>query len=210
MYNAPRNNQQHQNSEPKKNNFLGKLRPVELFGIGLFLLATTMFLLSKCLRDKEPIADSNKTEIKKSEENKEPEDEKTSALRRRLYVCMDSVKMRRGPGKDSSMMKMLSYGDELIDLGEYENEQTIRIAADNVVTEPWVKVKTIGGETGWVFGGALRPYLKKKPEPKKVRKADSENTEDSSSEKDKKDTKSTKDKKSTADKKSSVKSSEDR
>ena len=209
MYNAPRNSQQHQNPETKKNSFLGKLRPLELVGIGLFLLATTMFLLSKCLRDKAPITDSKKTEIKKSEENKEPEDEKTTALRRRLFVCMDSVKMRRGPGKDSSMMKMLSYGDELIDLGEYENEQTIRIAADNVVTEPWVKVKTIGGETGWVFGGALRPYLKKKPEPKKVKKSE-DDSEDSISEKDKKDTKSTKDKKSTADKKSSAKSSEDR
>jgi hypothetical protein len=92
-------------------------------------------------------------------------DERVNALRRRLYVCMDSLKMRKGPHKDSTLLSILPYGDELVDMGEYKNEQTIRIAKDNVATEPWIKVRTKEGKTGWVFGAGVRPYPKKRRDP---------------------------------------------
>jgi hypothetical protein len=148
--------------------FISALRPVEMIGIALLVLAAMMFGLSKCSGDKKS---GPKTTVSNSDSSgnsgqvhvMSENDEKVNALRRRLYVTMDSLKMRKEPNKDSELVKLLNYGDELIDMGEYQNEQSIRISADYVATEPWIKIRTKDGITGWVFGAGVRTYPKKRP-----------------------------------------------
>jgi len=157
------------NNDPKnKIPFLGALRPMEMIGIGLLLLALMVWGLSKCGRDKKSDG-KDKTEAQNGSDAN-LEDGKTDALRRTLYVCMDSLRMRRAPHKDSVTVKLLPYGDELMDMGEYQNEQTIKMSPEYSVTEPWIKVKTKDGKTGWVFGAGVRPYPKKRPIPEEKEK----------------------------------------
>lgn len=158
-------------NQPQKNGkipFIGALRPVELIGIGLLLFAAMMYGLSKCSSDKKttkaPITINDSLSI--AQNSSTPvEDEKVNALRRRLYVVMDSLRMRRAPDKDSASIRFLPYGEELIDMGVYENEQTIKISPENSVTEPWIKVKAKDGKIGWVFGAGVRIYPKKRTTP---------------------------------------------
>lgn len=174
MSNSARN-KYNQNQQSKKNGkipFIGALRPIELIGIGLLLLAILLYGLSRNSSKKTPKkADIAEIDSSGQNSNSRNDDSKDDILRRRLYVAMDSLRFRKGPDKDSSTLKYLQYGEELIDMGEYENEQTIRLTPDYSVTEPWIKVKTKEGRTGWVYGAGVRPYPKKRPEPKK------ENTE---------------------------------
>jgi len=177
--------QNNKNSNSFKNiPFIGSLRTIELVGIGLLLLAGLMYGVSKCSRSKSNVKKENVSNVENTDKKNESvlqvdeNDEKVNALRRRIYVTMDSIKMRKGPHKDSALAKILPFGEELIDMGDYQNEQTIRIAADNVATEPWIKVRTKEGMTGWVFGGGVRPYPKKKPEPKKVKPENNSETEE--------------------------------
>ena len=183
MSNSARN--RNSGNQPPKNGkipFIGALRPVELIGIGLLLFAAMMYGLSKCSSDKKtakaPITISDS--LSSAQNLSEPvEDEKVNALRRRLYVVMDSLRMRRAPNKDSTTMKILPYGEELIDMGVYENEQTIRISPEISVTEPWIKVKTKDGKVGWVFGGGVRIYPKKRPAPELKKNEDTKNAAES-------------------------------
>lgn len=178
-------------NDPKnKIPFLGSLRPMEMIGIGLVLLALMVWGLSKCGRDKK-----NNTEIQNGAESN-VEDGKTDALRRTLYVCMDSLRMRKAPHKDSATVKLLPYGDELIDMGEYQNEQTIKMSPEYSVTEPWIKVKTKDGRTGWVFGAGVRPYPKKRPLPEEKDKKEEKTEKDEKLKKDEKTNSESKDKNS--------------
>jgi hypothetical protein len=156
--------------------FLGSLRPIEMIGIGLVILALMIWGLSKCSGDK-------KTVTKDTEQQTETEPNgKTDALRRSLFVCIDSLRMRRAPHKDSATVVMLPYGEELTDMGEYQNEQTIKISPEVSATEPWIKVKSKDGKySGWVFGAGVRPYPKKRPLPK----VDKEDKEDKDTKKEK-------------------------
>jgi hypothetical protein len=171
MKNNNDNNQSGKNKIP----FLGALRPIEMIGIGLLVFAALIYGVSKCSGDKK----SPKENAKTNETEQLPSDPKSDALRRSLYVSMDSLRMRRAPHKDSTAVKILGYGEELTDMGEYQNEQTIKISPEYSVTEPWVKVKTSDGRIGWVFGGGVRPYPKNKPAPQEKEK-DKEKTEEKS------------------------------
>lgn len=163
------------NNNTNRNNnnkipFLSALRPVEMIGIGLLILAALMYGLSKCSSDKKSDK-KNSTEITNTSTST-VEDPKSDALRRSLYVSMDSLRMRRAPHKDSATVKFLVYSEEITDMGEYQNEQTIKITPEYSATEPWIKVKTKDGRSGWVFGAGVRPYPKKRPLPELKEKTD--------------------------------------
>ena len=188
------------NNNQKPNNkipFIGALRPIEMIGIGLLVLAAMIYGLSKCSGDKKSTKEKDKVE----DTSTTVEDGKTDPLRRTLYVCMDSLRMRRAPHKDSTAVKILGYGEELTDMGEFRNEQTIKMSPEYSVTEPWIKVKTKDGNTsGWVFGGGVRPYPKKRPIPEEKVKSDDNKSSDSK-EKNNTNTKTTDKKTSSKDKK---------
>ncbi len=173
MKNSNNNNNRNSNN---KIPFLSALRPVEMIGIGLLILAALMYGLSKCSGDRKSDK-KNSAEITNTGETTTV-DPKSDALRRSLYVCMDSLRMRRAPHKDSATVKLLGYGEEITDMGEYQNEQTIKITPEYSATEPWIKVKTKDGRSGWVFGAGVRPYPKKRPLPELKEKTDDKDSAD--------------------------------
>lgn len=142
--------------------FLGNLRNIELVGIGLILLAGMMYALSRCSRD-EP--QTVVTEATTSVEENTTHDENQArtavpAAANKVYVCIDSFKLRTGYHLNDSIISYLPFGEELIYLDKSNFEQTIKFSATNKATEPWVKVQTKKGQIGWVFGAGIRPYRK--------------------------------------------------
>lgn len=151
----------------------GGLRRVELVGIGIIVLAGLMYMLSKCGREENPppsqevVQTSDSTTTNPENPTTTPpvvEDEETSKrdmFRRKLFVVIDSLKFRTGPRLDSTLIRPLLFGEELMDMGQTTDfEQTIRVSVDEVTTEPWIKVKDKDGKVGWVYGAGIRPYKK--------------------------------------------------
>jgi uncharacterized protein YgiM (DUF1202 family) len=74
-----------------------------------------------------------------------------------VFIYVDSLKMRTGPNTDSAVVQILYKNEEITFTGERSSfTQTIKL--EQIMTEPWLKVKTKQGKTGWVFGGGVRPY----------------------------------------------------
>jgi hypothetical protein len=132
-----------------------KLRPMEIVAVGLLLLAIIVYLFSRSNREPETrpieqLADSTQLQAK-------------AAKLRPLYVIVDSLKLRSHPKLDSNFIRYLNYDELIFDMGEQtETFQTIRYSADEVRTEPWVKIRTEAGEVGWVFGAGVGFYRKKR------------------------------------------------
>jgi hypothetical protein len=151
-------------SPPEKSTipFIGGLRKIELIGIGILFLAAMLYMVSRCSRNETPPAKET-THLQDSIKGNQA-DERLLAIKRRLYVCIDSLKLRSGPYLDSTLIAQLPFGTELVDMDQSSKfEQTIRISLEYVATEPWVKVRTNEGKTGWVFGAGVRPYRKSNP-----------------------------------------------
>lgn len=152
-------------SSPEKSQipFIGNLRKIELIGIGIIVFAGLLYMVSRCGRSNQPLVKDTthqQDSIKQAAKN----GESPLSIKRRLYVCIDSLKLRTGPYLDSTLLAQLPFGTELVDMDKKSPfEQTIRISVEYVATEPWVKVRTADGKVGWVFGAGVRPYKKTKP-----------------------------------------------
>lgn len=149
----------HNNNNKKKkiNNLLGKiqLRPLEKIGLSLMALAFLYWVFFS--GKKEP-------EVRPIEQISAPEvlEEKASNLRP-LYITIDSLKLRAQPKLDSNFIRYLAFDETVYDMGEQtKNVQTIRYSAEEIRTEPWVKIRTESGEIGWVFGAGVNFYRKKR------------------------------------------------
>ena len=146
------------NSNRKLPSFLTKikLRPLEKIGLGLLVIAI-IYWLSTGKSTPEPKPNP-------SEQIAAPEvlEEKASTLRP-LYITIDSLKLRAQPKLDSNFIRYLAFDETVYDMGEQtKNVQTIRYSADEIRTEPWVKIRTENGEIGWVFGAGVNFYRKKR------------------------------------------------
>jgi hypothetical protein len=135
-----------------------KLRPMEIIGISLLFFAIIVYFLTRGEREPEQrqiaqLADSSQLANKASQ-------------LRPLYIIVDSLKLRAKPKLDSNFIRYLEYDELVYDMGEQTDmTQTIRYSADEVRTEPWVKIRTEKGEVGWVFGAGIGFYRKKRRTP---------------------------------------------
>ncbi len=76
----------------------------------------------------------------------------------KVYVVIDSLKMRSQPNLSGGLIMKLPKGAELIYLKEKTNF-TQKITLNGVpYNEPWVRVQTSDNKSGWVYGGGLRFY----------------------------------------------------
>lgn len=132
-----------------------KLRPMEIVGIGLLFFAIIVYAFTRGEREPEQrqiaqLADSTQLANKASQ-------------LRPLYIIVDSLKLRAKPKLDSNFIRYLVYDEMVFDMGEQTDAtQTIRYSAEEVRTEPWVKIRTEKGEVGWVFGAGVGFYRKKR------------------------------------------------
>jgi len=77
---------------------------------------------------------------------------------RKLYVIIDSLRVRQAPNLAGELVTYLKYGEEVIDLGERTVLEKLRVSADEVRTAPWIKIKNKNGQVGWAFGAYLQFY----------------------------------------------------
>jgi len=179
--NRPRNKPQ--GEEPNKNK-KGRLSRLEMLGIGLFFLIIMLYGISKCGEDTpqteptvtEETVDSTAEESNNQENNNEQGSTfstgeepasttadtsvriNTSTANAKLYVIIDSLKVRKGPGLKHAFVTYLNYGEEVKDLGERSVLEKIRISVDEVRTAPWVHIQNKKGKEGWAFGAGLQFY----------------------------------------------------
>ncbi|MEO1715215.1 MAG: SH3 domain-containing protein, partial [Bacteroidota bacterium] len=90
-----------------------------------------------------------------STETAETQASNTTGSEAVLYPNIDHLRLRTEPTTTSEVVASLRLGDPLYPTGtlsSFTSEITLRGIR---FTEPWVQVKTVDGDEGWVFGGAL-------------------------------------------------------
>ncbi len=157
----------------KKENLLPK------FEIGLlliFVLTFFIWVVPKCGNNKELLPDHQAEEIAQpdslppqaanpahlSDSSKtlltEPQPQFTRYTK--LYVIIDGLNVRTKPGLRSSIIDRLPLHSEVFFLNEVtDSTQQINLG-DRIANEPWIKIKTPKGRTGWVYGAGVNYYLK--------------------------------------------------
>lgn len=78
-----------------------------------------------------------------------------------LFVVIDSLKVRKGPHLDSSIIQRLVLDESVSFLNETTDfTQKITLKSE-LFDEPWIKIKTQKGKIGWSYGAGLNFYKKK-------------------------------------------------
>lgn len=78
-----------------------------------------------------------------------------------LYVTIDGLNMRQGPSRRYQIVDRLPLYEEVFFLNEVTDSlETIKLG-DTTTVAPWVKIKTIKGREGWVYGAGVHYYRKK-------------------------------------------------
>lgn len=171
---------------PSQKSARGKLNNMELFGIGLFCVAFLLYGISKC--GKEPVVEVppgpvvTEEVVDSTSATQEGRDENASSFTgtesnnnntnstaatnntivtgatRKLYVIIDSLRVRQSPNLGGELVTYLKYGEEVTDLGERTVLEKLRVSPDEVRTAPWIKIKNKDGQVGWTFGAYLQFY----------------------------------------------------
>ena len=68
--------------------------------------------------------------------------------------------LREAPGEKSPELNQLAAGTNLVDLGDVSSFLSTVALKDTVRQEPWLKVATPNGLTGWVYAAAIKPLDK--------------------------------------------------
>lgn len=183
--NRPRRHREGEEAEPQKSS-KGKLNNIELFGIGLFCVAFLLYGISKCGKDPvadvalEPVVteeivdsavvegrDENASSFTATGSNNNTAEPAPTAptnptiaggATRKLYVIIDSLRVRQAPNLGGELVTYLKYGEEITDLGERTVLEKLRVSPDEVRTAPWIKIKNKEGQVGWAFGAYLQFY----------------------------------------------------
>lgn len=177
--NRPRRRRREENEPeaPQKN----RLNNMEMLGIGLFCFAFILYALSKCGEEPAPenppivteeVVDTTSTATMNqgmdSTQSAYGGDNMTGTggnggtdtifVERKLYILADSLRMRKEPKIGGEVVAYLSYGEEVIDLGERTVLEKIRVSVDEIRTAPWIKIETADGRVGWAFGAYMQFY----------------------------------------------------
>lgn len=75
-----------------------------------------------------------------------------------LYITIDSFNFRTVPKLDGSVIKKLRLSEKVVYLNEITNFEQKIFVNQNWENEPWVKVRTIEGDDGWVYGAGVSYY----------------------------------------------------
>lgn len=88
----------------------------------------------------------------------------TTAVNRRsiLYITIDKLKLRTDPNLEADIVATLPLFEEVYFMDEVtEFTQQISLGYE-IAEEPWIKIQTKKGKTGWVFGAGVHYYKKKR------------------------------------------------
>ncbi len=79
----------------------------------------------------------------------------------RLFVVMDSLKLRQGPHLDSSIIQRLMIDESVFFMNEITDFTQKITLKSRLFDEPWIKIKTKNGKIGWSYGAGLNFYRRK-------------------------------------------------
>ena len=80
----------------------------------------------------------------------------------KLYITIDKLKLRTGPSLDSAIIITLPLFEQVFFTGEVtEFTQKISLGYE-IADEPWVKIRTLKGRDGWVYGAGVHYYKMKR------------------------------------------------
>lgn len=71
------------------------------------------------------------------------------------FSVVSNLRVREQPDLESKVISMLQEGEKVVFLGEKSNNTESVVLRGQKITAPFFKIKTLGGEIGWVFGGAI-------------------------------------------------------
>lgn len=80
----------------------------------------------------------------------------------RLYIVMDGVNLRSAPQLQAPVVAKLPLFEEVYFLNEVTDSTQQLSIGKEIVDEPWVKVRTLRGREGWVYGAYVGYYKKKR------------------------------------------------
>jgi hypothetical protein len=74
-----------------------------------------------------------------------------------LIVLFPQTSLREAPGEKSRETGVLKQGRVVVELSQVSDFESLVSVGGRMYQAPWVKVRTPGNQTGWVFAGAVRP-----------------------------------------------------
>lgn len=165
----------------KKNKML--LPRVEIMIIGIFFLLFLIWAVSRCSSTRKQLAreaeqqaqeqaeyEANLLEKQRLDSIKNSTPTPTPALTPRtlgetytpLYITIDGMNVRSAPSLNSSIVERLNLFDEVQFLNEVTDFREEVTIGEVVTNEPWVKVKTLKGKVGWIYGAGVSYYKTKR------------------------------------------------
>ena len=154
---------------------------MELILIFIFFGAFVVWAVSKCMVTqakyeeeaalKNPVTkvDSVKTEPKPATDVTALTEEKKVAPKTKtivkevaaLYVVLDHLKLRKGPSRDSAIIREFKLHDRVYFLDQVTTFREKINLGDRMAYEPWVKVRSKSGHEGWVYGAGVHYHKEK-------------------------------------------------
>jgi hypothetical protein len=80
-----------------------------------------------------------------------------------LYVTIENLNLRTQPNVSGKLLGRLRLYEPVTFLSEVtETTQQVTLANGEVTNEPWIKIRTQKGVSGWVYGAGINFYKKKR------------------------------------------------
>jgi hypothetical protein len=80
-----------------------------------------------------------------------------------LYVTIENLNLRTQPNVSGKLLGRLRLYEPVTFLNEVtETTQQVTLANGEVTNEPWIKIRTQKGVSGWVYGAGINFYKKKR------------------------------------------------
>jgi Bacterial SH3 domain len=80
-----------------------------------------------------------------------------------LYVTIENLNLRTQPNVSGKLLGRLQLYEPVTFLSEVtETTQQVTLANGEVTNEPWIKIRTQKGVSGWVYGAGINFYKKKR------------------------------------------------
>ena len=75
-----------------------------------------------------------------------------------LFITIDSFNFRTTPKLDGAVIKKLRLSEKVVYLNQITDFSQKIFVKESWEDEPWIKVRTIEGDEGWVYGAGVSYY----------------------------------------------------
>ncbi|MEM9991075.1 MAG: SH3 domain-containing protein [Bacteroidota bacterium] len=174
-------------TEENKKNVSKMLPSIEIMIIGIFFISFVFMMLPRCESKQVELSAIADNKVSKSSkitldsvlEKPKPKPLKAPSLKQTspaivtkrtvLYVTIDGMNLRDKPTLKSGIIQKLPLYEQVYFMDETsEFTQKLDLFEGVTTDEPWIKVQTKEGKTGWLYGAGVHFYRKKFEQEKSV------------------------------------------